>query len=95
MKKILIIFALLVTTSKTGLSQSANPASIYEGENIEYIRFNFTNLPANPTTATNITQKIENTFKIYPQTHYNSFMIDYYLSQIGVMGFVEKVALDV
>lgn len=92
---ITLLSAIFIAVANVGLSQSNNPTSIYEGENIEQIKFIFSNLPADQVVATNITQKIENSFKIYPQSHYNSFMIDYYLSQINIMGFVERATLEV
>lgn len=76
-------------------AQTNNALSIYEGERINAVSFVFTNLPQDHLTALNIRQKVENTFRIYPQNHYNSFMVDYYLSQINNYVFVEKATLDV
>lgn len=76
-------------------AQTNNALSIYEGERINAVVFAFTNEPADPLNAMNIKQKVENTFLIYPQSHYNSFMTDYYLSKINSYIFVETAALEV
>lgn len=94
MKRILLSLVLMSYTLLPSISQSNNPLSIYEGENIEAIRFRFENLPSDTIVAMNVRQKIENTFKIYPQTQYNSLMTEFYLSQINIMGMVERAVME-
>lgn len=76
-------------------AQTNNALSIYEGERINMVSFEFTNVPGDILNAKNIKQKVENTFLIYPRTHYNSFMTEYYLSQINNYPFVEKATLEI
>lgn len=94
-KTILAIVLLLCGGVQVSKSQSNNPLSIYEGENVESVQFDFKNLPSSTIVAINLTQQIENTFKVYPNNHYNSFMADYYLSQIRILGFVESAIMDI
>lgn len=95
MKNIILGIAMLLVSIASIKAQSNNPLSIYEGENIGSVKFNFINLPKDTLAALNISQKVENTFKVYPNTQYNSFMADYYLSQIRIMGFVESAVMDI
>lgn len=76
-------------------AQTNNALSIYEGELVNLVTFVFTNEPVNAQDAQNIKQKVESTFLVYPRTHYNSFMVDYYLSRINNYIFVETVTLDI
>lgn len=81
--------------STLAFSQSNNPVSIYEGEIIQSIKFNFSNLPKDTILSRNVRQTVENKFKIYPQTQYSSFMTSYYLSQVNQYQFVTKVDLEI
>lgn len=94
MKRLLLVTFLILNLNLTS-AQSNNPMSIYEGQNIEAVKFNFANMPADTIVAMNVAQKIENTFRIFPQTHYSSFMVDYYLSQIKILGFVESASMEI
>lgn len=97
MKKIcfLSLFCLLFACLPDAGAQSNNALSIYEGELINSVTFTFTNEPKDPLNALNIKQKVENTFLIYPRTHYSSFMADYYISRINSYEFVESATLDI
>lgn len=92
MRKIgsLLTYLVLVALYSQVAGQSNNALSIYEGERIHAVSFVFINEPTDALTAMNIRQKVENTFLIYPQSHYGSFMADYYLSQINALPFVES-----
>lgn len=94
-----LLVSLLITMSLTISlylsAQNNNALSIYEGERVNMVTFVFENEPADKLNAMNIKQKVENTFLIYPQTHFNSFMGDYYLSRIRNYPFVEKADLDI
>lgn len=76
-------------------AQSNNALSIYEGKRINMVTFIFENEPADRLNAMNIKQKVENTFLLYPQRHFNSFISDYYLSQIRNYPFVENAELTI
>ncbi|MEG2340446.1 MAG: alginate export family protein [Odoribacter sp.] len=91
----LILLALFCAALSSAEAQTNNALSIYEGERINAVGFVFTNEPSDPEYAANIRQKVENTFLIYPQTHYSSFKIAYYLSKINAYPFVEKVEPEV
>ncbi|MEG1553740.1 MAG: alginate export family protein [Rikenellaceae bacterium] len=90
-----LISLFLTVFSGVSFAQSNNPLSIYEGERVEFVTFDFASLPKDTLVALNISQKIENTYKIYPNMSYSSFMSDYYISQIGMYPFVEKVTIDI
>lgn len=81
--------------SSVSYAQSNNPISIYEGEQINSIQFTYTGLPADSIAALNLKTKIEGLFKIYPQSHYSSFMEGYYLSQINLLADVKKTMSDI
>lgn len=93
--KRLFLGCLLLLISTLVRGQSNNPLSIYEEEQINSVRFEFYQLPTDTLVATNIRQKVENTFLIYPQTHYNSFMASYYLSRINLYPFVKEAVLNI
>lgn len=95
MKRLFLVLAIIAWSMQSAVSQSNNPLSIYEGQNVQSIKFIFKNIPSDTLVAMNITQKIENTFRVFPNTHYNSFMTDYYLSQLNIMGFVEAAVMDI
>lgn len=94
MKKSLLSL-LFVSVSTLLWAQTNNPLSIYESERIESVTFRIAPLPKDSLAALNIKQKIENTYKIYPNMSYSSFMSDYYLSQIDRYPFVDKVSMDI
>ncbi|MEG2066193.1 MAG: alginate export family protein [Tannerellaceae bacterium] len=87
---------LLIVLLPIGLkAQNSNALSIYEGERIHAVYFTFKDLPSDTLSAINVKQKVENTFKIYPYTHYSEFQTEYYLAQIRRFPFVETAILDV
>lgn len=85
----LLIFVFIFTCGRV-CAQSNNPVSVYESENINSVRFEY-----NSRSNEGVITAVEGKFKIYPQTPFNSFMIDYYTSQVNLMEFVEKVFCEV
>lgn len=77
------------------MAQSNNAVSIYEGERINSIEFIFTDVPADTYRAAELKMKVKNTFLVHPYTHYNELQINYYLSQIRNLLFVDTALLDV
>lgn len=93
--RLLLITTLFFACYSGIKAQSNNALSIYEGEPIHAVFFVFANEPKETLNAMNIRQKVENTFLIYPRTHYSSFMADYYLSQINNYPFVNGATLNI
>lgn len=76
-------------------AQSNNPLSVFEGERIQQIHFHYSGLPADSLRMIEVMQAVENTFAIYPYTHFNQVMADYYLSRVRNLPFVSNARLEV
>lgn len=76
------------------LAQSNNAQSIFEGELIQSVQFVYTHLPADTVEAVRLKQQIEQTFLVYPYTHFHEFQVNYYLSQVRNLPFVEDAQYD-
>lgn len=88
MKKLIVLIFIFI--SYFSFSQSNNPISIYEGETINSIEFQFNNRDND-----GVVKAVEGKFKIYPQSSYNTFLVEYYISQINLMGFVKSASCSV
>ena len=88
------VFALLLLAGVLGhiraVAQSNNALSIYEGERVQAVRFAYGNLPSDSVEAERRKQEVEQTFLVYPYTHFNEFQVTYYLSQVRDLPFVAK-----
>lgn len=91
---LLILFAFTFWCVRVS-AQSNNALSIYEGERIQSVQFVFQNLSPDSVKAVQQKQQIENTFLVYPYSHFNEFQITYYLSQIKNLPFVENTSFNV
>ena len=76
-------------------AQSNNALSIYEGERIQSVSFSYADLPADTLEAGRRIREVEQTFLVYPYTHFNIFQITYYLSQVQNLPFVKTATFDV
>lgn len=95
-KHFLLFLCILQLGYSLSLSaQSNNAQSIYEGERIGAVDFVFNRLPSDSAKAEQLKKQIENTFLVYPFTHFNAFQITYYLSQINNLPFVEEATYQV
>ncbi|MEG1837833.1 MAG: alginate export family protein [Bacteroidaceae bacterium] len=90
----LFLFISVLFSIRT-MAQSNNALSIYEGERIKSVAFEYVNLPIDSIKAKEQKQKIENSFLVYPYSHFNEFQITYYLSQIKNLPFVENATFNV
>lgn len=95
MQKKLYLLLLLLAVSFAARGQSNNPLSLYEGERIRSVHFSFTGQPADSLVARDIRNKVEEAFRLYPQSQYNSMFASYYIAQIDLLPWVEKATLDV
>lgn len=77
------------------MAQSNNALSIYEGERIQSVQFVYDNLPSDSIEAAESRQQVEQTFLVYPYTHFNEFQVTYYLSQIKNLPFVDNATFNV
>lgn len=76
-------------------AQSNNALSIYEGERIQTIVFQFSGLPAGMPEVADWEQQVKNTFQVPLYSHFNEFQLNYYISRIQSLPFVSKAALSV
>ncbi|MEG1645017.1 MAG: alginate export family protein [Alistipes sp.] len=86
---------LLLMIGFAARGQSNNPLSIYEGERIASVHFDFIGLPADELVALDLKTKAEGLFRLYPQSPYNSMFASYYIAQIELLPWVEKASLEV
>lgn len=93
MKRLLVILVALIPLM--AVAQSNNPLSIYQGERVAAVRFQFEGLPSDTVAARNLRTKIEAAFRIYPQTQYDELMAGYYIAQIGLQPGVTKATLEI
>lgn len=76
-------------------AQSNNALSIYEGERIQSVLFTYKGLPADSLDLSDKKKQVENTFLVYPYSHFNEFQTSYYLSQVKNLPFVEDATFDI
>lgn len=93
-QKLLFLIIFLVPALIAG-AQSNNALSIFEGERIQSVNFRYTGVPADTTLYVGWMQQVENTFAVYPYTHYNGVMTEYYLAQVRHLPFVDSAGVDV
>lgn len=77
------------------IAQSNNALSIYEGERIQSVEFQFSGLSAGTPGVMDMEQQVKNTFQIPLYSHFNEFQLNYYLSRIKSLSFVSDVAMSV
>ncbi|MEF9923382.1 MAG: alginate export family protein [Muribaculaceae bacterium] len=96
MKKLYFLLFIAFILPFNGLmAQSNNALSIYEGERIQGIDFAYIDLPTDSLKAIEMKQKIENTFRVYPYSHFSEFQVNYGISQIRNIPFVSDALLTI
>ncbi|MEG0814397.1 MAG: alginate export family protein [Mucinivorans sp.] len=97
MKKILFIIVSfsIILCVRQARAQSNNPLSIYEGARIDFVDFDYTNSPLDSLIALDLRTKVEGRFLLFPQTHFNSFMADYYTAQVNLIDGIEIATLNI
>lgn len=93
MKKIIAGCILACIISTFGYAQTNNPVSIYEGMQIQSVRFNYENLPTDTALSDTYRRSIESEFKITPQSQFNNFISSFYISQLKLLPFVQDAQL--
>ncbi|MEG2728790.1 MAG: hypothetical protein RSA26_06955, partial [Mucinivorans sp.] len=91
----LIVLCCAIFLQNKALAQSNNPLSIYEGEKIDDLSFFYTNSPNDSLFALDLRTKVEGRFLLFPNTQFNSFMADYYTSQVKTIDGVERATMEV
>lgn len=76
-------------------AQSNNVVSIFDGERIQSVAFRYVDIPADTAQYVEQMRQVENTFLVYPYTHFNQVMTDYYLSQVRNLSFVQAAEVDI
>ena len=89
MKSFIILLAIGIFGCVRIMAQSNNAQSIYEGERIQSVQFLYSGLPADSLESHRVRYQVEQTFLVYPYTHFNEFQTTYYLSQVKNLPFVE------
>ena len=70
----LLMLCVLFLTSVRG--QSNNPVSIYEGERILSVHFEYSGRPADTMRFAAIRREVEDIFQIYPFSHFSRIQTD-------------------
>lgn len=90
-----LFLSFLLLHSLSGKAQSSNPLSVFEGERILSVRFSYDNLPSDTLRQIKLMQQVENTFALFPYTHFNQISADYYLSRVRNLPFVREASLNI
>lgn len=91
---ILLLFSATATHSLL-MAQNNNPLSVYEGEGISSVTFDFGGSSAlDSVLLSNRRGMVENAFKVYPNTQFSSFMASYYASKVEQLPFVERAQVE-
>lgn len=95
MKSYVIFLCLLfLFGTKLLFAQSNNPLSVFEGERIQTVHFSYSGLPADSARMVEMMHAVENAFAVYPYTHFNQVMADYYLSRVRNLPFVGAARME-
>lgn len=95
LKFVLFILFCAFVCSKRADAQSTNAVSVFEGERIQSVTFQYASIPPDTARYIEWMRQVENIFIVYPYTHFNQVMTDYYLSQIRNLSFVEAASVDI
>ncbi|MGL5273276.1 MAG: alginate export family protein [Phocaeicola sp.] len=95
MKRLIIGCLLWLMVSTLSFAQTNNPASIYEGNIVQQIEFNFQNLPLDSTLAESYKRVVASEFAIPSQSQYSGVMASYYVSKLNLLPFVEQSMLTI
>lgn len=90
---LMLLFSLWSATYVAG--QSNNALSIYEGERIQSLEFQFTGLPADAPETIGMMQEVKSVFLVYPYSHFNEFQLSYYLSRVKSLPFVSDATATI
>lgn len=95
-RSVLCLLVALCFLSRAAVrGQSNNPVSIYEGERISSVRFQYTGQPADTALFADMRRQAEEVFRVYPFTHFSRLQTEYGLSRIRSLPFVESTVLYV
>ncbi|MGL4852266.1 MAG: alginate export family protein [Phocaeicola sp.] len=95
MKRLLIGCLIWLIASTLSYAQVNNPASIYEGNIVQQVEFNFLNTPPDSTLAESYKRVVANEFAVPLQSQYSGVMSSYYISKINLLPFVERSMLTI
>ena len=69
--------------------------SIYEEERILSVQYDYRNLPVDNDLAMQYRQQVEDSFQVYPYSHFSWIQVNYSLTQIKNLPIVDNVDLDI
>lgn len=82
----------LASLFRTG-AQTVGVLSVYEGQRILSVSFEFKPLAADAQIAAEVRRKVEAAFPIRPYSHFSRLQTEYYLSQLRSLPFVQDASL--
>lgn len=95
MKSKFLFLTIFFVSVLRAVAQNNNALSIFEGERIQSVNFRYEKAPDDTVRYVEWMRQVENAFAIYPYTHYNGVMTEYYLTQVRQLSFVQSVVMDV
>lgn len=78
-----------------GAQTRQGAVSIYEEERILSVQYDYQNLPHDKDLSTTYRQQIEDTFQVYPYSHFSWIQTNYFLTKINNYPFVQNADLDI
>lgn len=89
-----LLLAIWALTASLRLgAQTVGVLSVYEGQRILSVAFDFTGLPADAAEAERLRQQVQAAFPVRPFTHFSRMEVEYYLSQVRALPFVRDASL--
>lgn len=76
-------------------AQTVGVLSVYEGQRILSVSFEFEGLPADTTAAASFRRQAEAAFPVRPYAHFSRMQAEYYLAQLRALPFVRDASLAV
>ncbi len=95
-KMVCLLSCLWMVTDIPAYAQTRPGAgSIYEEERILSVQYDYRNLPADNDLAMQYRQQVEDSFQVYPYSHFSWIQVNYSLTQIKNLPIVDNVDLDI
>lgn len=86
-----MLFCALCGFTFTAQAQSNNPISIYEGDQIIAVEFDYLNMPADTSGMAKVREQVQASFPVYPYTYFNRMQTEYYAAQTRNLSFVKSL----
>lgn len=90
--RLLLTIWALAAVGRLG-AQTVGVLSVYEGQRILSVSFDFRGLPDDETEAARLRREAEAAFPVQPYTHFSRMQVEYYLAQLRALPFVRDASL--